>query len=309
VELAALAADARIVEAAARLAEWDFSHPTGIPEGYDASDADGEREPVVSDAEAQASVAATLYNVWFVELLGRVRASIGSLGLTPLRPMFTFVHLLEQDPYTGVGSSGIDFLPEPAALAAPDRRDLLLLSALDDALDALAGRAYAAAFARSTDQDDYRWGRLKRVVLEHRLGGASTIPPAAGFEDLAPGLHGLARDGTWETVNVSPSAGIGGGDNGFVNSFGSVFRRVASPLRASRSGAGVEAFASLAGGASGDPASPSYASQLGTWLTVDYDAVATTKKQVRKRAATSERFVPAKPKAVRKGAGDAHALD
>ena len=40
-ELAALAADARIAEAASRLAAWDLSHPTGIPEGYDANDVDG----------------------------------------------------------------------------------------------------------------------------------------------------------------------------------------------------------------------------------------------------------------------------
>ena len=31
----------RVVEAVGRLAAWDFTTPTGIPEGYDASDVDG----------------------------------------------------------------------------------------------------------------------------------------------------------------------------------------------------------------------------------------------------------------------------
>ena len=40
-ELAGLAADARIVEAVARFAAWDRSTPSGILEGFDASDRDG----------------------------------------------------------------------------------------------------------------------------------------------------------------------------------------------------------------------------------------------------------------------------
>ena len=40
-ELAALVKDPRIVEAVGRLAKWNFTYPTGIPEGYDSSDVDG----------------------------------------------------------------------------------------------------------------------------------------------------------------------------------------------------------------------------------------------------------------------------
>ena len=43
-ELASLAADPEVAEALARLGAWDFSTPTGIPEGYDGSDVDGARE-------------------------------------------------------------------------------------------------------------------------------------------------------------------------------------------------------------------------------------------------------------------------
>jgi len=71
----------------------------------------------------------------------------------------------------------------------------------------------------------------------------------------------------------------------------------------------MEAFGCLAGGAAGDPASPTYASQLGASLTVDYHQIAMTKKQVRKRAVTSERFVPPKPKAARANEGGLRASE
>jgi len=71
----------------------------------------------------------------------------------------------------------------------------------------------------------------------------------------------------------------------------------------------MEAFGCLAGGAAGDPASPTYASQLGASLTVDYHQIAMTKKQVRKRAVASERFVPPKPKAARANEGGLHASE
>jgi penicillin amidase len=293
--LAALAADARIAEATARLAAWDFSHPSGVPEGYDASDVGGVPEPVVSDAEAQASVAATLYEVWFVKLLRRLNATLTSLGLTPRRPAFTYVWLLSQDPFTGVGSSGVDFFPGSAALSAADRRDLLLLSTFQQALDALSSAAFAAAFGRSTRQDDYRWGRLNRLVLAHHIGGDFDVPPAGGFASLAPGLPGVARDGTWDAVNPGPGFDISlpDGAHGFMGSSGAGFRLLFSPLRASRSGAGMVGWASLTGGASGDPASATYASQLALSLTVEHHPIAMTKRDVRRRAVERERFTPA----------------
>ncbi len=61
-ELAALAADEEIEEAVKRLDKWDFSTPTGIPEGYDAADKNGKRKKKVKKKERKASVAATLYD-------------------------------------------------------------------------------------------------------------------------------------------------------------------------------------------------------------------------------------------------------
>ena len=63
-------------------------------------------------------------------------------------------HILSREPSTGIGASGIDFFAEPAGLPATDRRDVALLQALRDALDALAGNAFARAFGNSSDQDD-----------------------------------------------------------------------------------------------------------------------------------------------------------
>jgi penicillin amidase len=252
----------------------------------------------VNPVEAQASVAATIYEVWIIKLIKRFIATIESLGLRPYAPGNALVWLLSQEPFTGVGASGVDFFPEPAELAAAaDRRDAVLLEVLRDVLDALPGPAYAAAFGNSTDQDAYQWGKLHRVVFPHPLGGPSSIPPAAGFEDLDAQLPGLARDGTWESVNVAPGPGLPDGANEWVNSTGpsAAFRHVHAPLRPSESGAGMLGFAVVAGGASGDPESPGYASQLGLWLTADYHPVLMTARDVRAAAQRVELFEPPTP--------------
>src|SRR4029453_16656799 len=69
--LAALGADPKVREAVARLAAWQFSTPTGIAEGYDATDPFGFRLPP-TQAEIDASVATTIYSLW----RGRMLAAI-----------------------------------------------------------------------------------------------------------------------------------------------------------------------------------------------------------------------------------------
>jgi penicillin amidase len=288
-ELAAFASDPGIAEAMGRLAAWDFSTPTGIPEGYDASDVDGVRSPDVSPTEAAHSVAATLYNVWRAKLLkNQVYASLATLGLAPRFGSLSLVHhLLAQEPFTGVGASGVNFFPEPAALAPEDRRDVALLQALSDALDALASDSNAAAFGNSTDQDDYRWGRLHRVRFPHPLGGAYSIPPAAGFTDLP----GISRDGGYNTVNRGVNSALADRASSFTFSSGSVARLVMAPGRPFD----ALGFSSLSGGSSGDPASPLYASQLAAWLTVDYHRMPMNHRDVRVAAERVELFTPAAP--------------
>ncbi len=265
-ELAALAGDPRIAEAVGRLRRWDYSTPTGIPEGYDASDGGsqhGRRKPF---GEARASVSATLYNLWRAKAIKRViDAKLSSLGLgvgagDALKALH---HLLAERPFDGMGASGVDFFAEPASLgSAADRRDFALLSALGDALTALASPEFAPAFGGSTDQDAYRWGKLHRITFEHRFLPDFSVPPAGGYSDLSPEMPGLSRDGGYEVVNASSFSARADTLNGFRFGGGPVRRYVGAASRWGITGTNV-----VPGGRSGDPADPSFAVQLGKWLT------------------------------------------
>ena len=90
----------------------------------------------------------------------------GQLALTAIK------HLLETFADTaGVGASRVDFFAVDGVADPADRRDVVLLGAVRAALTKLAGPDFQAAFGGSTDQGDYRWGRLHRVTLDHPLGG------------------------------------------------------------------------------------------------------------------------------------------
>ena len=281
--LAALAAAPQVAEAIGRLAAWDFSTPTGLVEGYDASDNYGVRNPYVLPEEAEASVASTIYAVWRAKAARSVvddtlkRLGVPTVGASDA--LTALHHLLRQTPFTGVGASGIDFFAPSVALTAPsagERRDQALLQALQSALASLAGPGYAAAFGGSTSQDDYRWGKLHRITFNHRLGGARSIPPAAGYTDLAPGLSGLARDGGFETVNASGFSAWADSIDAFKFGGGPVRRYVGvaggTPFDALR----IAGWNVTPGGSSGDVASPLYAKQLGDWLTADQHPVMMT---------------------------------
>jgi penicillin amidase len=281
-ELALLAADPGVAEAISRLAAWDYSTPTGIVEGYDQSDDYGTRLAFVPPNEASASVAATLFNVW------RGRAIAATIDATLVRvgapttgagdALVGLHHLLSQAPFTGVGASGVDFFPQSiaAGASAGQRRDVVLLRALRTALDALASPAYAAAFAGSTSQDDYRWGKLHRITFRHRLGAPYSIPPAAGFTDLAAGLTGLARDGGYEVVNASSYGARGNSIDAFKFGGGPVRRYVGTAGAVPLAGVRVAGWNVTPGGSRGDYTSPLYAKQLGDWLTADQHPVMMT---------------------------------
>jgi acyl-homoserine lactone acylase PvdQ len=118
-------------------------------------------------------------------------------------------------------------------------------------------------------------------------------------------LAGVARDGGFDTLNQGTHSD---GDTPGAMRFsrGATERLVMSPRRPTVSGSGMQGLASVQGGSSGDPASPGYASQLASWLTVDYHPVPMSKKQVRRRRHTTERFVPLKPKTAAAIRGGAH---
>jgi penicillin amidase len=275
-ELAALAAAPGVAEAVARLAAWDYSSPTGIPEGWDHHDKPGWRSPDVSPEEAAASVAATIYNVWRGQAIRQiVDARLGSFGIGAgsNEALKALHHLLSQEPYTGMAAGGIDWIPEPAALSAWDRRDLALLGSLRSTLDRLASGAFAAAFAGSTNQDDYRWGKLHRIVFDHAFNPDWSIPPEAGYAHLSPQLRGLSRDGGFNVVNASGFSARADGVDSFMFGGGPVRRYVGEAQPSNLPKPGIEGVNVIAGGPSGVPGNPRYATQLEHWLTAKYHAV------------------------------------
>lgn len=274
-ELVALGTDPEIVEAIARLRGWDFSTPTGIEEGWDPGD-DPNDLPAPSAGEIANSVAATIWSVWRGEAIRNVvDATLQRIGLGDFLPgsseaYVALAHLLRTfDQNQGIGASGVDFFPAPAGVTREQARDLALLGALRDALDRLAGPAFEDAFGGSADQGDYRWGRLHRITFEHPLGAPFSIPPAGGFDDLAPELPGISRSGGYEAVDASSHSARADDADEFTFSSGPA-RRFVGVLDP----AGIDARQVIPGGQSGVLGSPHYADQLPLWLTDRYHPVA-----------------------------------
>jgi penicillin G amidase len=280
--LAALGADPKVQEAVARLAAWQFSTPTGIAEGYDASDPFGLRLPP-TQAEIDASVATTIYSLWRGQVLARVvDGPLVARGLGEFLPggdqaMTALRHLLE----TGVtGASGIVFF------AGPVGRDTAILGALKGALDLAASSGFAPAFGGSSTLADYRWGKLHRIVFGHPLGGPFSIPPGGGFVDLGPGLPGVATDGGFSVVDASSHNPRASTLNGFMFDSGPARRFVAEARHSN-----PKAVQVIPGGESGNPAGPWFGNQLGLWLTDDYHEATTRRGDI--DVALRLRFVPA----------------
>lgn len=293
--LAALGADAGVTEAIARLSAWDYSTPTGIKHGYDAGD------PVVphwsllpepDETEIRMSVAATIYSTWRGQAVRRIvdepLAAAGLPNPGSTLAVTSMQHLLRSNGGTGI----VDFFAVPGLTDFAERRDFKLLAALRDALDLLAGPAFAAAFAGSTDQHDYRWGKLHRIVFDHPFIDGASVPaqPPGAFEQPVPGLPGFPVDGGFNVVDASSHSARASSVNGFMFGSGPVRRYAAEPHAAFRS----SAESIWAGGVSGVPfpGNPWYANLLPTWLVNEALPL-----QLRARAvtdATSTVYVPAR---------------
>jgi penicillin amidase len=265
-QLAALAADPRVAEAVRRLGRWDFTTPTGIAQGYDAGRFPGSPP---SRAQIADSVAATIYAEWrsravtniIDDHLGGLPVPGDQFALAAMR------HLLSTFAATaGVGASGIDFFAVPGISDPSARRDYLLLASVRDALGLLAGPAFAPAFGGSTNQNDYRWGLLHRIVFAHPLGGPFSVPPAFGqFPAPLPGLTGIPVDGGFETVDAA-THGVRAADANAFMFGGGPARRFAASVAPGR----TVAVSALPGGTSANPASPFYLNLLRPYLINDY---------------------------------------
>ena len=297
-ELAALANDPAVSKAVSRLSNWDFSAPTGISKGYDASDLFGIRIPP-SNTEVSNSIATTIYTVWRSRILANtIVASLQRVGLgdrlpTGGRMLVDLRFLLDKFPTgQGVGASGLDFFEIPGINAPPNiRRDGLILKSLKDALDLLSGDDFAAAFGGSTNQDDYRWGKLHRITFSHPFGGLVpefSIPTAGGFDDLSPTLPGLATDGGFETIDIAPFNVMSASSDGYTFSDGPA-RRYVGELRRG----GIISAQIIPGGESGVVNNRFYANQLPLWLTNEYHNVLFTRSGVNCNRSSAVVYNPA----------------
>jgi len=266
--LAALAADPRVAAAVGRLGAWNFTTPTGVASGYDADDTDGSLKPPSAD-EVRNSIAATIYSVWRSKAIANgVDRTLDGLGVpTPgsAEAIKALRHLMER---SGVGLSTVDFFAWAPLPTAAERRDFVALQSLKDALDALAGPDFAAAFKGSTSQEDYKWGRLHRIVFDGLVvGGPFSVPGATpGLPPSFDDLSGLATDGGFGVVDASSHSARASSSNAFMFGSGPNRRYVGVPGTAPGT---IVAETSLPGGISGVLGNPFYANLLDDWLTND----------------------------------------
>ena len=265
--LAGLGADPGVSGAVARLAKWDFSTPTGIPEGYDPTDTNGVRAGP-SQGEIDNSVGATLYSVWRGQFLANTIDPVVKQLTIPQPPsqqsLSALRFLLENFSKSGgAGASGVNFFNVPGVADPAERRDILILKSVADSLKLLAGPELAAAFGGSTNQADYRWGKLHRITFNHLLGalftpgsGVGPLPPAV------PGLPGVAKSGGLSTVDAATHNARAATVNGFMFSSGPN-RRYVGEARPD----GFQGRSSLPGGVSGIPGNPFAFNLLEMWLT------------------------------------------
>jgi penicillin amidase len=266
-----LGAHPAVNAAVLRLANWNFSGPTGIQEGFDAADVNGQRS-APSQAEIDASVAATLYSVWRGQILKNTIDGVltGGPVALPAPPhavaLTALKNLFDTFPTRGGhGASGVNFFNVTGVTDPAARRDIIVLKSLADAIALLASDAFAPAFHNSTDLNDYRWGKLHRIVFDHPLGGPFSIPPAGGaFPPPLAGLTGIPVDGGFEVVDASSHNARAASLNGFM--FGS------GPNRRYVGESGGGTFRSenvIPGGTSGNVTSSRYFNILPLWLTND----------------------------------------
>ena len=292
-QLAALAADPAIAEAIARIANWDFSTPTGIAQGFDPGD-NPAALAAPSAAEVEASIAATIYSVWRGQILQRtIDHTLASLPvpLTAFAPssdraMIALRQFLDNYSVNGgTGASLLNFFVVPGVFDQNIARDIILLQSLRNGLDLLASPTMSPAFGGSTDQNDYRWGMLHRIVFAHPLGGPFSLPPAGSPANLAPNLPGFARAGGMGALDASSHNARADGLNEFMFGSGPSRRFIATMAPT-----GPQALEVIPGGQSGTPGSPNQADQLALWLVNEYKQLPISLADVDATAVATEEY-------------------
>ena len=296
--LAALGNDAAVDQAVKRIEEWNYATPTGIAQGYDPGDNPASlAQP--SQAEIDASVAASLFAVWRGQAIrNTVDVTLTKVGLSAALPggddAYTSLKFLLDNfqLLRGKGLSGLNFFALPASVgAAPtpeDARDFILLKSMQDGLARFASDDFAPAFAKSTNQEDYRWGKLHRIVFRHPLGGPFNLPGANpyGFADLAPTLPGVARSGGFDAVDASSHNARAANLNDFMFGSGPA-RRFVGEMQTK-----IAASEIIPGGQSAVLGSPLYASQLGRWLTNNYHTLHVNQADATTASPNVQNYIP-----------------
>ncbi len=164
-----------------------------------------------------------------------------------------------------------------------------MLLSLSDALNRLAGAEFADAFGNSTDIDDYRWGKLHRIVFDSPLGGPFNVPPAFGlFPNPLPELPGVPTDGGFGVVDASSHSARGAGVNGFRFGSGPTNRWVSDVGRS-----GPKSQSVWPGGTSAIPGDEFYVfPMLPRWLTNDANPIRFKSGELRKGTSSVTKFVP-----------------
>jgi penicillin amidase len=102
----------------------------------------------------------------------------------------------------------------------------------------------------------------------------------------------VARDGGFGVVNASSHSAVADEDDEFRFGGGPNRRYVGVGGGSGSPGSGIAGQQIIPGGPSGVPGSPDYATQLGRWLTADYDSVDMTEVEARRGAMGEIVFSP-----------------
>ncbi|MEM9101646.1 MAG: penicillin acylase family protein [Pseudomonadota bacterium] len=267
-KLKQLALATNLKEAVSYLEQWQFTTPTGIPGGFDEEDTPGHLKSP-SRFEINESISTTLYSLWRSRIIENViNTTLAAYNLTApddLNSLKAVKKLFEDFPKQGgFGVSGIDFFNVEGVSNVTEKRDIIILRSLADAIVLLKSEAFAEVFQGSEKLDDYRWGKLHRVIFDSLLSRTLGIPnPPSAFTHSLDGLPGLPTDGGFGVVDDSSHSPSAATPQAFRYEDGPVNRFIAELSRRD----GIKAESIWPGGVSEDSENPFYDNLLEAFLT------------------------------------------